>query len=367
MISNFKIKNFRLFGEVEINKLSQVNLIVGKNSAGKSALLEAFLLYFSKMSVDVLLDLLSSRQEHWVSAQNKYSSQYVSSPIRHLFKGHVVPELLEDGFRLSSESKEIHVKTAAYISEDSELGLSRRLLEDEELENYDSDFLDKYIILKENSSSKALFPLGRDMRDLRRSMASRNKKTPIPCQFVSTNGLSDMKASSLWDGISLTDLEKEVLIGINLIEPKATGITFVENNEQHSRNSRIPLVKIANIEEPVPLKSLGDGMTRIFQIILSLVCAKDGVLIIDEFENGLHWSVQKDVWDIVFKLALRLNVQVFCSTHSRDCIQSFESVWGSHKKSGSFIRVVKENGYSNIKEYEFDLLSDSLETDVEVR
>jgi len=366
MISNFKIKNFRLFSEVEINKLSQVNLIVGKNSAGKSALLEAFLLYFSKMSVDVLLDLLSSRQEHWVSAQNKYSSQYISSPIRHLFKGHVVPELLEDGFKLSSESKEIHVKTAAYISEDSELGLSRRLLDGEELESYDHDFLDKYIILKEDSSSKALFPLDRDMRGLRRSMAHRNKKTPIPCQFVSTNGLSDMQASSLWDGISLTDLEKEVLIGINLIEPEATGITFVANNE-YNDESRIPLVKIANIEEPVPLKSLGDGMTRIFQIILSLVCAKDGVLIIDEFENGLHWSVQKDVWDIVFKLALRLNVQVFCSTHSRDCIQSFESVWGSHKKSASFIRVVKEKGVSSIKEYEFELLSDSLETDVEVR
>lgn len=56
MISNFKIANFRLFDEVEITKLKRVNLIVGKNSSGKSALLEAFLLYFSKVSLDSLLE-----------------------------------------------------------------------------------------------------------------------------------------------------------------------------------------------------------------------------------------------------------------------------------------------------------------------
>jgi AAA15 family ATPase/GTPase len=47
------------------------------------------------------------------------------------------------------------------------------------------------------------------------------------------------------------------------------------------------------------LKSMGDGITRLFQIILSLVNAKDGLLLIDEFENGLYWSVQPKVWDIV--------------------------------------------------------------------
>lgn len=272
MISNFKIKNFRLFDEVELHSLSQVNLIVGKNSAGKSALLEAFLLYFSKMSIDILIDLLNTRQEHWNAPQ----SQYVLSPIRHFFKGHVVPELLEEGFSLVSEQGEILVKTVAYYFDESDL-VRGKLLSNDELAGYDFDHLDKYIAFEENAIIKNLCKFDDEMLDLRRRSARRlSKSLSITCQFVPTNGISDAKASSLWDGISLTDLEKEVLIGIKLIEPNATGVTFVDSGEREQSASRIPLVKIANIEEPVPLKSLGDGMTRIFHMILSLVSAKEG-------------------------------------------------------------------------------------------
>ncbi len=366
MITNFKIENFRLFNDVEIHKLKKVNLVVGKNSSGKSALLEAFLLYFSKMSIDLLMERLSSRQENWESQQNKYSQQFISNPIRHLFKNHIVPNLDEDGFKFSSKDMSLHVRSAAFVREETDRGITRRKLSVEEIVEYDYDFLDKYLILEENDTSKILFSLDDDYKDIKRRNLRLNKFTSIPCQFVSTSGITDGKASSLWDAISLTDLEKEVVKGIKLIEPEATGITFVENMDA-VRDARIPLVKLKNMVEPVPLKSLGDGMTRIFQIILSLVSAKNGVLIVDEFENGLHWSVQDEAWNIVFKLASKLNVQVFCSTHSRDCIDSFENVWKEHKNSANFMRVVKKGGVSTLKEYDLELLSDSLETDVEVR
>ncbi len=366
MITNFKIENFRLFDNVEIHKLKRVNLVVGKNSSGKSALLEAFLLYFSKVSIDLLMERLSSRQENWESQQNKYSQQFVSSPIRHLFKNHVVPNFAEEGFKFSSNEHSLHIRSAAYIREETEVGLTRRILKADEIEDYDYDFLDKYLILEERGISRILFSLDDDYLNIKRRSLRLKKFTSISCQFVSTSGITDAKASSLWDAISLTDLEKEVVKGIKLIEPDATGITFVENMDG-PRDGRIPLVKLSNMLEPVPLKSLGDGMTRIFQIILSLVSAKDGVLIVDEFENGLHWSVQDEAWNIIFKLASKLNVQVFCSTHSRDCIASFENVWNNHKKSANFMRVVKKDGISTLKEYDLELLSDSLETDVEVR
>lgn len=77
-------------------------------------------------------------------------------------------------------------------------------------------------------------------------------------------------------------------------------------------------VKIEGIDEPLPLKSMGDGITRLFHIIVALVNARNGILLIDEFENGLHWSVQPKVWDIVFQLSEKLNVQVFATTHSHE-------------------------------------------------
>ncbi|WP_052700257.1 AAA family ATPase [Methylocucumis oryzae] len=100
---------------------------------------------------------------------------------------------------------------------------------------------------------------------------------------------------------------------------------------------------------------------------MSLVNAKDGVLLIDEFENGLHWSVQQSVWDVLFKLAETLNVQIFCTTHSSDCIKGFECVWKQFPENGAYFRLFTRNGNIQAQEYDVETLSDSLETDVEVR
>ena len=148
-------------------------------------------------------------------------------------------------------------------------------------------------------------------------------------------------------------------------------IAFVENsgNDFRTRENgqRIALVKIKGIDEPLPLKSMGDGMTRLFHIIVALVNARNGLLLIDEFENGLHWSVQPKVWDIVFQLSERLNVQVFATTHSRDCIKGFYDAWNNYPTLGAFFRLDEKNESIKATEYTSESLSDSIDMDVEVR
>jgi predicted ATP-dependent endonuclease of OLD family len=51
--------------------------------------------------------------------------------------------------------------------------------------------------------------------------------------------------------------------------------------------------------------------------------ASGGILLIDEFENGLHWEVQRELWRALFQAAGNFGVQVFATTHSNDCIQAF--------------------------------------------
>ncbi len=370
MIENFKVTGFRLFDKIEIKKIKKINLIVGKNNAGKSALLESLLLYFSKISIDVLIELFDLRKENWESNINDSD---ISSPIRHLFKHHRIPELYAEGFTLSSNQSMISVETAAYIREETDNSITLRELKKDELVEFDSEFYEESIIVKENNFSRRLLSLNDTYEQIRRRVGrvTLTKKPKLlqtaSFQYVSTNGISDLNASLLWDKISLTELEKEVIFGLQIIEPDISGLTFVDSGPRRHSNERIPLVKVIGVKEPVPLKSLGDGMTRIFHIILSLVSAKDGILIVDEFENGLHWSIQEDVWKMVFSLALSLNVQIFATTHSRDCVSGFQASWFNNKDDASFIRIVKDKQNSIIKEYDLELLSDSIETNVEVR
>jgi AAA15 family ATPase/GTPase len=89
---------------------------------------------------------------------------------------------------------------------------------------------------------------------------------------------------------------------------------------------RIPVVSLKGSGQRVRLTSLGDGVNRVLTIILSLLNCKDGVLLLDEFETGLHYSVQKQLWEVIFMLAEQLNVQVFVTTHSSDCLSAFSKV-----------------------------------------
>ena len=76
----------------------------------------------------------------------------------------------------------------------------------------------------------------------------------------------------------------------------------------------------------VPLDSFGEGMRRLLALSLSLSDCTDGLLLVDEIDTGLHWTVMEDLWQLVIGAARDRNVQVFATTHSYDCVKGFASL-----------------------------------------
>lgn len=148
----------------------------------------------------------------------------------------------------------------------------------------------------------------------------------VACILVGPNGLSKWEVSKLWDDIALSDLEKEVLVALRIIAPGVERLNLIADPNPASPGERIPIMRVQGIEEPLPLSNLGDGMQRMLGIALALVNAKDGILLIDEIENGLHYSVLPSLWQIIFQLAQHLNIQVFATSHSRDSIEAFQRI-----------------------------------------
>ncbi len=363
MIDSFVIENFRLFRHLEISRFGQVNLFVGKNNSGKSALLEALELYASNVSLQTIRSLVLGREESWNEKSQSEVQRNPDNPARHLFRGHQLPKFGSEGIKIGSnknKSDQINIVTAAFHwAFDEEGDPVRRRLSAEELRDSDLEVEYCLIALTENK--------------FRRLAISKFRTVSHPLteidplysfQTVPTRNMEAQKVALLWDLIGLTSLADEVVDGLKLIEPSIRGILFVENGRQ----GRIPLASCEGATEPFPLKSMGDGMTRLFHIIVALVNAKNGIVLIDEFENGLHWSVQPSIWKALFRLAKQLNVQVFATTHSRDCVAGFENAWAEYPDQGAFFRLQlnKENEPS-IKAYSLETLVDSLDTDVEVR
>ena len=371
MLKSFQIRNFRLFEKLEVKKLGRVNLIVGKNNSGKSTFLEALQIYANNAATKVLVDLLEARQEIWSNEIQHKSHNFLSNSVRHLFFGHKLPNIGEEGISISEIDPDISFNIAVAIYKninDDDDGTTRKIRVydfqlDEDLSN-----VEIFLVTEEGEKIRRLFRLETDIRYVRRNSARsiyerQESESKYVCQTISTGNMPNRKLSALWDLTSLTDLKSEVISSLELVDSRVLGVGFVDGE----RDERIPLVKMQGIDEPLPLKSMGDGMTRIFHIAVALVNAKNGILLIDEFENGLHWTVQPKVWDIIFQLAERLNVQIFATTHSRDCVQAFEQIWNKYPEGGAFFRLDEKNGKIKATEYELETLADSLEMDVEVR
>ncbi|MEG3922664.1 MULTISPECIES: AAA family ATPase [unclassified Microcoleus] len=374
MLESFQIHNFRLFKHLEVKNLGRVNLIVGKNNSGKSTFLEAVELYASNASATVMLELVESRQETWFSEAQPHSQNFISNPVRHLFFGHKLPSIGGDGISLGEVSSNIKLRigAGAYQNKNDDEGTIRKIrISDVEFDE-DISNVEVFLVAEEGERTRRIFRLDRNIRDIRRSSRifyeRQESELKYTWQIVYTANMPNRKLAALWDLTSLTDLESEVISALRLIDDRVTGVAFVEDvSIGTTSDNRVPLVKIKGIDEPLPLKSMGDGMTRLFHIIVALVNARNGLLLIDEFENGLHWSVQPKVWDIVFQISERLNVQIFATTHSRDCIKGFYQAWNNYPTLGAFFRLDAKNESIKATEYTSETLSDSIDMDVEVR
>jgi AAA15 family ATPase/GTPase len=143
------------------------------------------------------------------------------------------------------------------------------------------------------------------------------------CNFISAGcEMSERNIEKWWSKTALTEAEIFVTKALNIIEPKVERISQIKDDTSTSRF----LIRLSDQKKPVPLRSMGDGINRILTIILAMVNCENGYLLIDEFENGLHYSVQEKLWKIIFHLAERLNIQVFVTTHSNDTIRAFENI-----------------------------------------
>jgi len=115
---------------------------------------------------------------------------------------------------------------------------------------------------------------------------------------------------------------------------------------------------------------MGEGMTRLFSLVVGIGNAPDGVVLVDEVENGLHHSVLPKVWRAIAEAARQFEVQVFATTHSLECIEAahrafdedlgFECDFRLH-------RLERVNGDIVAKTYDRDALRAALEMGLEVR
>ena len=310
------IEGFRGFKKLELRKLGHVNLLVGKNGVGKSSVLDAVRLYASQFDFERIHSILERRGEDW-----NPSSRNSLSPLLFERQG-LDPQA--PSIRLGDLLLRYTLLAAKKSAVDGEI--SYKVKDPNNAANASPGVVVEQGGQPIRQFAYAGFPGAPYYQELP------GRRAGFSYRSVPPEGLSDKLLGTRWDEVVLAGQEDRLTDVFRTIRPDAQKIHIISSD-------RRPYVSLEAFRQPVPLRFLGDGAARFLGIAVSAVLAKDGFLLLDEFENGIHHSAQPKIWEFVFKVARELNVQVFATTHSHDCVTAFAQAAVAAESKGELIRL----------------------------
>jgi hypothetical protein len=121
--------------------------------------------------------------------------------------------------------------------------------------------------------------------------------------------------------------------------------------------------------ELIPVNLMGGGIIKLLSTALSMLNVQGGFVLIDEIENGLGYLSQRRLWEAIFTWAQKLNIQVFASTHSMECIRAFSGLPEAELfgRDAKLFRIERMRDAFRAVEYDRELLAESLASNWEVR
>ena len=170
-------------------------------------------------------------------------------------------------------------------------------------------------------------------------------------------------AASRLGKLQLQGLDDQVLELIRPLEPRLRRLAPISIEDT-------PIIHayIEGMNRPIPVHLLGEGLHRLLTLALSISEAAGGLVLIDEIENGLHHSVQEEVFSILSSLANSFDVQIFATTHSDECIRAAHRALASHgSQEFVFYRLDHDDDEVRAVEFDGEMLETAIEFNMEIR
>lgn len=363
-LDSLSITGFRGIDQLEIPRLGHVALLAGRNGVGKTTVLEALRVYAARGGSAILREMLSLREELTELRYGNEDPVYAPAVDRLFHQNGAGGTAIAIG-QIDGDVPTLTIEDVRNLSE----------VPDEVASRFGADDFKALRVVFAHTTSFYSWPgvfASPRGRWGRITQTSDQEETPSRCELLGPGLLGSSRLARLWDKVALTDAEGLALDALRLvfgdrIERAAVIGEDVPGSRGYGSHRRV-VVKLSDHDHPVPLRSLGDGATRMFGVALALANCRDGILLIDEVENGIHYTLQSKFWNVVFRTAHAHNTQVVATTHSKDCINGFAAAaLACPDVDGNLVRLGRRNGKLRAVEYSTEELKTAAEQNIEVR
>lgn len=341
MIRDAEITNFRCFGDVSLHDCRRVNVVLGKNASGKTALLEALFLALGPSPE------IAQRFKVW-----RGYDQIVINLTPEADK-----QIWKDLFNNFDLSKEIKVKAISSDHHSRELKIKYDLTQsfspseiptnnifgfNNGLNVFPSPIIFNYSLAGHSWDVRANFVgSGYQFMGVEQSHIGDCAFFPASQNFNSQeNVVRYSSISQTRDSDSVVKLisqEFEMIRGIEVLTNLGGGPSLYIDSEWYP--------------EKRPLSSISSGVQKFVTFAIAIAANKGGVIFIDEIENGFYYDRLPSIWRSLIKLANQYNVQIFASTHSRECLEALSGAAKDNYEDVSFIRTETVRGKTNIDQF----------------
>jgi AAA15 family ATPase/GTPase len=334
-IKTFEIENFKKFNKLAVTNIGQINLITGDNNVGKTCFLESLTLDINiKNNLCFLLHFLHSRGFNIDS-----NLTYNISDIENNNKNNIVALFQKE---LHKPIKIKHVKTNSSVN----FSIHNEIIDTINTSNNEIGIfakgLEKYSEINSLSKNWILFYVENKLKYMVDITSKYYNQFLSSANYVPLVSLNDFFRADLVvfynSAINSISAKKIFMDNINSVFQSEKIIDVQTNISLGSSQILVATDTNPNFHS---ITQYGSGFVRVIRIILEMMNNQSRPLMIDEIDTGLHFLKMKDLWKIIFKLSKNMNIQIFATTHSSDCIKSLVEAGEEDLNVQSDLRIIE--------------------------
>ncbi len=349
--SEISIHNYKKFNNLTIKNINQINLIAGVNNSGKTTLLEAIQLISKQNDFDAFVELQRIRRKY--TSIFNISNIFLSLPNTINLSGicnNKQVKLEISNFRKDNETNNyiFSLRFNSFVENDFIINTSNKDGKEEITKN-NCEILETEVHL-----------FGDKYSDRETQINNTTYRNICKSEFYSPYSFSNKEKLPKSYGDTIDNINRPKLKIVQFFKNIDPNIIDIDIDPRDKEDIRIKIIH-SQFEKPCDLTDFGDGLQRIIAIALQFASVENGILLIDELENAIDFKQIENFAGLIIEFALMFNVQVFITSHSKECINAFFEYDAIEKMS---CYTLTNNEVRYFSGYDYDGLFQSLNADL---